>query len=241
VSRRPVTSTLLSYAGAHDPVTGEAWGGILSNGISAHIGYSSGRFSVFADPGYYHLTGMNVLTNTEFELRTGLHYDLIQREDMLLSGGLTFTNWRYRENLRYYTFGHGGYYSPQTYYSLTIPVRWTGRSDSWSYMLNGSVSASVSHEKNMPFYPTDAALQTLGNANGTAYYSGGDGHGTGYSLGGSLEKLLTSHLLVGGRIEIDRSDYYTPNFAILYLRYQFDARSGPVSYPPDLVKPYSRF
>ena len=244
VSRRPVTSTLLSYAGARDPVTGEVWGGVRSSGVGAHIGYGSGRFSAYADPGYYQLTGKNVLANTEFALRTGFDYELIFKEDTRFSAGMTFTNWRYKENLRYYTFGHGGYYSPQNYYSLAIPLRWTGRKGNWSYLLNGSVSASVSREKDMPFYPTDAALQAQGVANAatmTPYYTGGNGHGTGFSLSGSLEKQINSHLFAGGRLGIDRSAYYTPNFAILYLRYLFDAHTDRVPYPPDPIKPYSRY
>jgi hypothetical protein len=73
------------------------------------------------------------------------------------------------------------------------------------------------------------------------YYIGGGSHGTGFSLSGSLEKLVASHLFVGGHFTIDRSAYYTPNYAILYLRYQFDAHTGPVPYPPDPVKAYSHF
>ena len=34
----------------------------------------------------------------------------------------------YSKNLRYYTFGHGGYFSPQRYFSLSLPVEWSGRS-----------------------------------------------------------------------------------------------------------------
>ena len=244
VSRRPVTNTLLSYAGAHDPLSGEVWGGVRSSGASLHVSRDRGRLSGFADLGYYWLTGKNVLSNTEFALRTGFDWSFIRADDMRLTAGLALADWHYQENLRYYSFGHGGYYSPQKYYSLAIPFRWTGREEHWSYMLQGSVSASVSYEKDMPFYPTSAALQAQGVANTatmTPVYTGGNGHGTGFSLGGSLEKQLTPHLFAGGRIEIDRSNYYTPNFAILYLRYLFDAQTGPVPYPPDPVKPYSRY
>ena len=48
-------------------------------------------------------------------------------------------------------------------------------------------------------------------------------------------------LFGGARLQIDRSDYYTLNFATLYLRYMFDAHTEPVPYPPDPVKPYSWF
>lgn len=244
LARRPVTSSLLSYAGARDPVSGEVWGGVRSTGAGLHGGYDRGRFSASADLGYYLLNGRNVLNNTEFELRGGMDWEFIQQPDMRLSLGLAFTNWRYAENLRYYSFGHGGYYSPQSYYSFAVPVRWTGRKGRWSYLLKGSVSASVSYEKDMPFYPTDAALQAQGVANSafaTPVYTGGKGNGTGFYLGGALEYQVASHLFAGGRLEIDRSAYYTPNFLTFYLRYLFDPYTDPVPYPPEPVKPYSRF
>lgn len=244
VSRRPVTSSLLSYAGARDPVSGEVWGGVRSSGASLHVSQDSGRLSGFIDLGYYWLIGKNVLSNAQSALRTGFNWSFIGGEDMRLTAGFAFTDWRYSENLRYYTFGHGGYYSPQKYNSLALPFRWTGRKARWSYLLQGSVSSSVSHEKDMPFYPTDAALQTQAVANAAIMvptYTGGNGHGTGWSLGGALEHQFTAQLFLGARLQIDRSDYYTPNFAILYLRYLFDAHTGPVPYPPDPIKAYSRY
>ncbi len=238
VSRRALTSTLLAYAGVHDPVTGEIWGGVRSNGASLHLSQDFGRLGAFVDVGYYVLTGRNVLTNTELALRTGADWSFIQDDDMRLSAGLALTNWRYKENLRYYTFGHGGYYSPQNYVSLALPFRWTGRAERWSYLLKGALSTSVSYEKDMDYYPTDAALQSLV---GNTIYAGGHGTGNGYSVGGALEYKATQHLFVGGRFDIDRSEYYSPNFAIVYLRYLFDAHTGPVPYPPDPVKAYTRY
>lgn len=235
VSRRPVTSSLVSYAGVHDPTSGVVWGGVLSTGASLHLSRDIGRLNVFVDPGYFWLSGTNVLSNTEYALRAGFDWSFFREENSRLTAGLAFTDWHYRENLRYYTFGHGGYYSPQKYYSLALPIRWTGRKERWSYLLQGSVSASASYEKDMLYYPLEAPAVS------NPVYTGGNGHGTGYSLGGSLEYQIAPKLFAGGRLQIDRSEYYTPNFALLYMRYLFDAHTGAVPYPPDPVTPYSRF
>ena len=244
ISRRPVTSSLIAYAGAHDPVTGEVWGGVVSTGAGLHVSHDFGKLSLFIDPGYYQLTGTNVLSNTEIALRTGFNWSFIDQTDMRLTAGMAVTYWNYSENERFYTFGMGGYYSPQKYYSLALPFRWTGREERWSYMVQGSVSASVSDEKTMPFYPTSPALQAQGVANSstmTPFYTGGPGSGTGFSFGGAVEYRFTPKLYGGVLGQIDRSTYYTPNYAIFYLRYMFDAQSGPVPYPPEPVKAYSRF
>ena len=244
ISRRPVTSSLVSYAGARDPISGEVWGGVVTTGVGLHLSHDLGRLSGFIEPGYYRLTGQNVLNNTELALRTGFNWSLVERDDMRLTAGMAVTYWHYRENLRFYSFGHGGYYSPQKYYSLALPVRWTGREDNWSYMLQGAVSASVSYEKDMPFYPTSMALQAQGLANSgtmTPVYTGGPGHGTGWFLGGAVEYRFAPGLYGGMAGQVDRSAYYTPNYGIVYLRYMFDGQTGPVPFPPEPVKAYSRF
>jgi len=140
LSRRPVTSSLVSYAGARDPVSGEVWGGVRSNGGDLRVGFERGRFDAYVGLGYHLLTGKNVQTNTQLELRTGINRAFIKEEGMRLFAGFVLTHWRYRDDLSYYTFGHGGYYSPQTYYSLATPVRWDGRTGRWSYLLKGSGS-----------------------------------------------------------------------------------------------------
>ena len=236
-ARRPVTSSLLAFAGAFDPVSGQVWGGVRRIGFNGNLGYKGEQFDAFATVGAYQLSGKNVSANNEFALRTGLEWKLLQRETMRLTLGLAFTHWRFRENLSNYTFGHGGYYSPQSYYSIAFQPRWTGRKAEWSYLLHGSVSASASHEKDMPYYPNDPELQATGNA----IYPGGSSRGKGHSVGGALEYRLTPRLFMGGRFSVDRSAYYTPNFAGLYLRFQFNAPGGAVPFPPDPIKPYSRF
>jgi tetratricopeptide (TPR) repeat protein len=243
VSRRPLTSSLITYAGAHDPVTGEVWGGVVSTGAGLHVGHDYGKINLFFEPGYYRLTGTNVLANTEIAVRTGFNWSFIDQQDMRLTGGMVLTYWHYAENLRFYSFGQGGYYSPQKYYSLAPTFRWTGREERWSYLLQGSVSASVTYENNSPYYPTNPALQSLAAAQPgvTPVYAGGSGNGKGYSLGAAAEYRITPRLYGGMLGQIDRSTYYTPNYAVLYLRYMFDVQTGPVPYPPEPVKPYSRF
>jgi predicted Zn-dependent protease len=238
LSRRPVTSSLLSYAGAHDPVTGEVWGGVRSTGGSLHLSRDRGRLSGSFDFGYHWLTGQNVQNNTAATTRIGADWSFIRSDDMRLTAGLAYSDWRYREDLSYYTFGQGGYYSPQRYRSLSVPFRWTGREERWSYLLLGSVSVSTSYEKAMAYYPTDPRLQQIA---ANPIYAGGPGHGLFYALGGTLEYRITPQLYGGARLEFDRTAYYSPNFATLYLRYMFEPQTGKVDYPPQPVRPYSQY
>jgi hypothetical protein len=90
----------------------------------------------------------------------------------------------------------------------------------------------------MPYYPTNADLQALA---GNPIHVGGDSNGTGFSLGGALEYPIAPKLVVGGRFEIGRAAYYTPNSLILYLRYQFDTLRGSVPFPPESPRSHAHY
>lgn len=245
IFRRPQTNSLLSYAGARDPATGEIWGGIAYTGVSSRVAHTFGQFNTFASAEYGLLRGKNVLDNNRLAMRTGIDKDMLRRENMWINLGLTLTHWRYKENESFYTFGHGGYYSPQKYTSVNMPVEWAGRSGKLSYLVRGSTSFAWTYEKRMPYYPTNGVLQSdavnSGNGIDSGFYPGGDGGGKGYSLRLATEYQITPHLAIGGYHNMDRTAFYTPNLTFIYLRYLFKAHSEPVRFPPITARPYSRF
>ncbi|KAA6128027.1 cellulose synthase subunit BcsC-related outer membrane protein [Cupriavidus cauae] len=238
VSRRAVTSSLISYAGAIDPASGERWGGVARNGITLGYSHDVGRGSVFATVGAGVLTGHNVRTNREFTVRAGFDWPLLQARNQRVTSGLVVNYWRYQENLRYYTFGHGGYYSPQRYLSLAVPLEWTGRRGAWSWRLGGSAGWSDTYEKDMPYYPTRPDLQRMA---GDRTFRGGNGGGFSYTALAAVEYRFAPKWVAGMALQIDRSRDYAPNRAIAYLRYHFEPQRGPVPFPPEPVRPYSSY
>lgn len=245
IFRRPQTNSLLTYSGARDPASGEVWGGVAYTGVGGRIARTFGQFNTFVSAESGLLRGKNVLDNNRIALRTGVDKDVLHREDLRVNLGLTLTHWRYKENLSFYTFGHGGYYSPQSYTSLNLPVELVGRTGKLSYLMRGSTSFAWTNEKRMPYYPTDSVLQSAavsgGDGGDPGFYSGGPGGGKGFSLRLASEYLLTPNLAIGGHYNMDRTAFYTPNLTFVYLRYLFQAHSEPVRFPPTGVKPYSRF
>lgn len=247
LSRRPVTSSLLSYAGARDPATGAIWGGVRSNGADLRLARYEHDWDASATAGFHRLTGRHVPGNNYFSARLAADRNLVNRDGLEISLGLALTHWNHSRDLSHYTFGQGGYYSPQAYDSLGVPVEWTGRVGRWSYQVKGSVSYSRSRSDNSPFYPGDAALQALALASplpsgyAAPVYGGGSSSGIGYTAQGSLEYQVNATTFVGGAFDIDRSAYYAPNFFTLYLRRMFDSWGQPVPYPPRPPKPYSQY
>lgn len=237
-SRRPMTGSMVSYAGASLPlpeIFGDGkWGGVRRDALTFHASRDFPKWGIFGEASVARLTGENVLNNSEVSARAGVDLPLIYRRDMRVNTGLTLFFDSFAQNERFYTYGHGGYYSPQTYVSLTLPLEWYGRAQRWSYYLRGSVSVSQSQEKAMPYFPTDGALQA---ASGNLTYGSGGGFGVGFSLLGRAEYWINRHWVIGAQAQFERSDYYAPNRFLVYLRYHFDARRGDVPMPPSPVRP----
>ncbi|MGN7983998.1 cellulose synthase subunit BcsC-related outer membrane protein [Burkholderia sp. 22313] len=226
-SRRPETSSVLSYAGMRDPWTGAVWGGVRRDGVNLRAAVDVGRVNLFAELGAGVLSGRNVERNAEVTLRSGFTVPVYERATMKVSTGLVGNAWHYAQNLRYFTYGQGGYYSPQRYLSLGVPIEWAGRRDALSWDLTVTAGISNSYEKDSLFYPTFANQRAAQEAAGLVY-AGSSTAGVSFSYGvnGIVEYRVNPHLSVGAQLHVDRSHDYAPSSALVYLRYAFDARAA---------------
>lgn len=247
-SRRPITGSLLSYAGTKDPRTGTVWGGVVATGVRLGLSLDQGgALGFWSSLGFHKLTGRNVQSNDRTQLMAGGYWRVINEEDRLFTVGLTGMAWRFKRNAGEYTFGHGGYYSPQEYRSLSFPISYAQRFTRFSYQVRAAVSSSWSRTDAAPYFPTDGAMQAQAEAltplNGVdPHYAAGSGPGKGHSFLAAGEYQVTSQLFLGGRLEIERSDYYAPNRLLFYLRYSPDSSAArPVFLPPEPVIPTSQY
>lgn len=230
-SRRPETGTALSYAGMTVPSgateSGKEWGGVLRSGIKLGLNYDQGgRYGYWSSAQIHQLHGDDVADNRRLGLLGGVYRRIIAEENRNLRIGLNAMWLSYDKNLSEYSLQHGAYYSPQQYVSLSIPVRYFGRiGEHWSYLLGGAVSFSQSDED--PLYE----LAT----------GGGAGGGPGYFLEAAIERRVSRHWYIGLAADIYRADFYEPNHASLYVKYQFDDRWQPIYTPPEPPIPYSDF
>lgn len=236
-SRRAVTDSVLSFAGAEDKRTGQKWGGVTSTGVRGELGFDDGKVGAYGFAGVYSLRGDNVENNLKGELGAGIYWYLLKDADSQLTAGLSMTAISYQKNLGQYTFGHGGYFSPQQFFALGVPVSWSQRFDRFTYQLNGSVGMQFINEDDADYYPGDDALQAAASAalGREAVYEGNSDAGIGYSFSALGEYQLTSHVFVGGRVAMDNSQDYRQWNGGLYLRYNAEAISRPQALP---VQPY---
>lgn len=242
LARRMVNGSALSTTGAIDPLTGERWGGARRNGISAVYYEALSPTLDFVGIARANLiTGKNIPDNTEFNLQGIVGKTVYQQPGHRVEVGASLFLWTFEKNLRFYTFGQGGYYSPQAFGSLSFPVTWTGNMNGWSWQMQARIGASESREDDANLYPLNPELAAAAALQGNATIeTGGPGGGTSTGLRLALERQVMNNFVVGGYFEIDRSEGYNPDRLQLYMKYSF-GDFFELSVPPEGVAPYSRF
>lgn len=241
VSRRPVSSSLLSFAGAKDPGTGTTWGGVRATGASLGLSYDQGLANgVWADVSAHQLTGENVEDNTRERLMGGYYYKVINEDNRRATVGLSSMLWHYQKDLSGYTLGQGGYYSPQQYFSLSVPVNYRQRTENWSWQLGGSVSWSRSSTSDEKRYPIQNLIPDSLPDKG-AVETGSSGSGFGYTVQALVERRVSSHWTVGAGVDIQQAKDYTPSHYLIYARYSLSGWQGDLDMPPQPLVPYADF
>ncbi len=246
-SRRAMVDSLLSFAGTTDPRSGLAWGGVTATGGRVELNWDDGRDGFYGYAGYYSVNGENVASNSRVEAGAGLYTKLIKTPDSELTIGTALTALGYDENLRHFTFGHGGYFSPQTYVSAGVPVSWIQRNGRWAFQARGSLGVQYFREDDALYFPTRADLQAaavsaallapVGSIAG-ATYLGQTSRGVNYNLGVGAEYTLSPQVRVGMVLAADNATDFRQMAGGFYFRFptepvyrETDLRLNPVRSP----------
>lgn len=246
--RRPVSSSLLAFAGQKDPNTDTTWGGVRATGGGASVSYDKGEaHGVWSSLNVDALEGKNVEDNWRIRWMTGYYYKLINDNNERLTVGVSNMLWHYDKDLSAYTLGQGGYYSPQEYVSFALPVTWRKRTENWSWELGGSVSWSHSKTKDGLRYPKQGLIPDDNyDSNNDLMYSdkreretGSSSSGTGYTARAIIERRITSNWFVGLGVDIQEAKDYTPSHALMYVRYSAAGWQGDMNLPPQPLTPYA--
>lgn len=244
LSRRSVTDSLTSFAGARDKRTDLQWGGVTSNGGRLQLGYDNQTYGMYGYGSWHKLLGHDVESNTRSELGSGIYWYLLNNQDERLTAGLSVSGAHYANNQSFFTYGHGGYFSPQNFFSIGVPVSWAQRGPNFSYQVQGSVGMQHIEQDSAPYFrdrQSQAALERISQAfatDGTTLrttYASQSKTGIGYSLGASGEYRLGDGFFFGGTLGVDNARDYQQWTGGLYLRYLFDDGRGAMPLP---VNPY---
>jgi len=241
VSRRAVTDSVLSFAGARDSRTGDTWGGVTSTGGTVGVGLNWANNGFYARGGWHSQDGHNVDSNTSLEGTAGAYVHLIRQPNRVLTTGLNLTSFSYDKNQSNYTYGSGGYFSPQRFVALSVPMSWAERQGRFSYLVKGSVGVQNIRQDAVPFY-SDPVRQAAAEAanGGSATFPGQSKTGLGYGLAAGAEYQIGRKWYLGGNIGVDNARDYRQFVGGVYLRYALEEQNGQMTLPiVPLTSPYA--
>lgn len=254
-SRRAVTDSVLSFAGAQDARSGREWGGVTSTGLSLSATADNGLLGGYANLAAHRLQGNNVADNDHRQVDLGFYVQALETEHQSLTAGVNLTTMQYDKNLSGFTYGHGGYFSPQDYVDLGFPVHWSGRTAGQTVNWKVDASVGVQHfsTEASPYFPTDptlqqaaydaaslAALLGLVDRYTDPVYAGESRTGVSYNLSGAAEWQVAPQLFLGGRLTFNNARDYNQFSSNLYLRFVMDRLGAALGRAPQvLTSPYA--
>jgi tetratricopeptide (TPR) repeat protein len=159
VERKPVTDSVVSYAGARDPVSGELWGQVMRTAAGGTLSYDKDGSGVYGEGRYYRFNGTNVSDNTGFETNIGGYLRAWKSAHSSLTTGINLNYQRFRKSQNYFTFGNGGYFSPQSFLAVGFPIHYAATRDALEVDATLTPGFQSYSENQSPLYPTDAAAQ----------------------------------------------------------------------------------
>ncbi|MFD1107792.1 cellulose biosynthesis protein BcsC [Pseudoroseomonas ludipueritiae] len=230
--RRAVSDSLLSYAGLRDSRTGATWGGVTTTGGRAQLEYTVGDAVLYGGGGYAAIDGRHVANNSRFDLGGGIAWTVLRQPDQSLVLGFDARYAAFEKNLRYFTLGHGGYFSPQSQVSAVVQADWRKRIGDLRLRLGGAVGYQTYREDDTAVFPNNPELQAqlaaaaAADSTLAARYAGRDGSGVIGNLRAEAEYDITPQLRIGAYATYDRSGDWKQATGMVRLRYAFE-QPGP--------------
>ncbi len=227
--RRPVTDSVVAYAGTEDPVTGNFWGSVMRTGGGVSFSWDRDGTGFYADGAYNRYAGFNVPDNEGVEINAGGYFRGYQDATSTLSFGINANYQAYDNNQNFFTYGHGGYFSPQSFLSIGFPIRYAYRKGLLE--VDGSITPGFqSYEQSgSALYPTapgrQAVLDALKFANSDvrARFDTISKTGFGMAADGSVYYHVSPRTRVGGEFEYNSFGDYNEFQTLLGVRQNFGA------------------
>lgn len=225
--RRAMTDSLLSYVGVEDKTSGKRWGRVTKNGGNALLSYDNGDAGFYVGGGAYSYIGENVASNNSVQATAGAYVRPYHLDDRELKVGMSLSWMDYSKNLSYFSYGQGGYFSPQNYASVSFPIEFSRKFDDLKVNVGGSVGYQSYSQDKSAYFPNNpslqAQLQSLADQGYVkdAFYSGDSKNGIGYNLHAGADYKINKDVTVGGQLGYDTFGDYNESTANLYFRYMF--------------------
>jgi len=224
--RDSIIDSQLSYAGLRDlgskssTYIGNVWGGVMTNAGELQLAFGDAQSGWYIQGGGQYITGQHVEDNRRLDGDAGAYWQVLHHPDYgSLTVGMNFFGMHYDHNLRYFTYGQGGYFSPAAYMLGGVPLTFRGHyGPKFHYLATGSFGLQAFQENSTPYYPLDPTLQYARN---NPYYPENTSVSANYNFEGEGAYAIAEHWYVGGFLSFNNTRDYASNRGGFYVRYLF--------------------
>jgi hypothetical protein len=246
VYQRAVTESILSWVGQKDPWSDKEWGRVVRTGIGGEKTFEINRqWWWSASVGYSYFYGKNTEDNhsVSLSMSTGRsdEWNMFKRSFGLFVSGEGFSR-----NSNFYTYGHGGYYSPSIFIVTGPFFRLTSRPCE-EFWVDMSFAGGYSFRKT-----DDASAYKKMDYEGIGYNSSPAWQEYNKDYKGDSENQFTVDAQIsgmyhiggswfaGGRMGVNNSSDFTEVTTGVFLRYRFGG-GGALGKPESTVNEMSFF
>jgi tetratricopeptide (TPR) repeat protein len=224
VERRPVTDSVTSYAASVDPVTGKEWGQVMRSTAGGGLSYDNQAAGLYADLSASRYDGRHVSDNSSWEMNIGGYIRPYRTRTAEFQIGANLNHQAYDNNQNLFTLGHGGYFSPQQFTSVSLPIQMRLTRSSWNFELRATPGYQTYREDAADVFPLDPALQgtleslaAIDRSIKTRFAALSE---SGFGMAGSVsaEYQTSWATTVGGSVSFDTFGDYDEAKARLYLK-----------------------
>lgn len=155
--RESITESLLSYTGMRDPYTGLEWGRVVETGVRVSVFHSFMEvLNLYGEMEVAQITGSNVLDNDKFAVMAALSRTFDVDGFNYINFGPSASFATYNRNLSQFTYGQGGYFSPEYLVQGLIGSQFLTR-EGRQFLLGGQVGFGIQTNKQAatPLFPLD--------------------------------------------------------------------------------------
>jgi hypothetical protein len=251
VTRDAIKDSQLSYGGLRDPGTaslsfpGVIWGGVVANQGNIQFSRGDAHSGFYVGAGGQYIQGYNTEDNWRADGNGGAYWRVRSYPEYgNLSIGANFFAMHYDNNQDAFTFGMGGYFSPQAYFLANVPITWVGHyMTRLHYEIVGGGGIQAFQQDLTPLFPLPGQKATEIALNNAALPAMTTVSGN-YSFRGTVAYQISPHWFAGGFVGANNSRNYNAASVGFSIHYLFRSQPSTVTtptgiFPTDGLRPFS--
>jgi len=216
---KAVKESILSYIGMTDPYTGKNWGGVTEAGGRISFFRSiAPKWTIYGNGSYGVLDGTNVKDNTHLSGTAALAYEFEVKNFEYITVGLAASYESYDNNQNHFTYGNGGYFSPEYLGQVLVQGQFL-TSEGRKWIAAGTLGLGVQNNRQAasPYFPLNPDGRNF-DAEESSTVIG--------LIAAQGAYMIAPNWLIGGQLGYAVTADYNEGSIGLFVRYFFEPRNG---------------